>query len=208
LRLRHFLIYLAAAALLILAAGCGWTSGPTFQGDYNPDENTPITAVQKWFKSMQWPEVENDKGQIVRDPEGGRDFNLYLEVLDPDFLKDPLTGQLISQEELQSLRDLWTSKEWEIEFHDVQLQEAYNKDGEAKVELVAGNVRYIGEKMFGTKEYKMDDFQTKRGEIFLRWYEDPVGDPLLVIYPEKAVPRWVITGGLDLSEEESWGQTP
>jgi hypothetical protein len=208
LRASRLMIYMTAAILLVLAAGCGWTSGPTFQEDYNPDENTPITAVQKWFKSMQFPEVENEEGQISRDPDAERDFDLYLEVVDPDFLKDPVSGEVISQEELQSLRDLWASKDWEIEFRDVQIEEVYNEDGEARVELVSGNVRYIGEQMFGTKEYKMDDFQTKKGQVYLRWYDDPTGDPLLVIYPEKAVPRWVITGGLDLSEDTTWGETP
>jgi hypothetical protein len=207
LRGKRFLIYLVAAALLLLAAGCGWTSGATFQGDYNPDENTPITAVQKWFASMEWKQSENAEGQMVRNPDNGRDFNLYLEVIDPDFLKDPTTGQLIGQEDLNAFRDLWESKEWEIEFYDVQLEEAYNQDGEAKVELVNGNVRYIGDVMFGTKEYKMDDYKTKKGEVFLKWYDDPVGDPLLTIYPEKAVPRWVVTGGLDLSENEAYGYT-
>jgi hypothetical protein len=207
LRRSRFPLYLAAAALLVLAAGCGWTTGATFQGDYNPDENTPITAVQKWFASMEWLKTENDQGELVRDPDKGRDFNLFLEVVDPDFFTDPSTGQLIGQEELNSFRELWQSKEWEVEFYNVQLEEVYRQDGEAKVKLVSGNVRYIGDIMFKTKEYKMDDFKTKQGEIYLRWYDDPTGDPLLTFYPEKAVPRWVITGGLDLGENTAFGYT-
>jgi len=204
LRGTRFPVYLAAAALLILTAGCGWVSGPTFQGDYNPDDNTPVTAVQKWFKSMEWIESENAEGQMVRNSDNGRDFNLYLEVVDPSFLKDPVTGQLISQEELQGLKDMWQSKEWDIEFHDVQLQKVSEENGEATVELIAGNVRYIGDAMFGTKEYKMDDFKTKKGEVYLKWYESVETDPLKQLYPEKAVSRWVVTGGLDLSEDKTF----
>lgn len=203
----RWLVYTAAGLVLILAAGCGWQTGPTFQGEFDPGKNDPVTAVQKWFASMEWPKTEGGEGQVVVDRDKGRDFDLFLEVVNPDFLRDP-NGEPISPEELENLREMWNSKDWEIEFRDIVLEEVSREDDEAVVKIVAGKVRYIGKEMFGTSEYKEDDFADKGGEIYLEWYDDPANDPLLRLAPEKAVPRWVVVGGLDLSEEKGFGEFP
>jgi hypothetical protein len=212
----RFLIYLVGAIVLILCAGCGWSSGAPFGGDYadfnpdtyNPPESTPITAVQAWFASMEFIRSENEEGVMVPDPELGRDFELWLSVVDPAALQDP-SGQFIGMEQVNELRDLWNSTEWNVEFLDVQMEEAYNEGGEAKVELTSGGIRYIGNDFFDSPEYRQDSFGDKKGEIFLSFYDDPVNDPLQYITGFEEIAgkgRWVVIGGLDLSEHDSWGQ--
>lgn len=208
-------LYLTAAVILLLLAGCAeWQSGSSFQEEFDPADGSPVTAVKKWFKSMEWKEGENG----TRNPENGRDFSYFLEVVDPELLLDP-TGQFIGAEQLRDLEERWNSREWEVEFSQVVLEEAEKVEGErAVVRLTDGKIRYIGEKMFGTVEYKIDSFKDKEGEIYLRWYEDPANDPLLQVaqmdeYRDRLVGiagkgRWVVVGGLDLSEKEEWGNTP
>lgn len=208
---RRLLVYLAAAALLFLLAGCaGWQSGPSFKDEFDPQDKSPVTAVKKWFKSMEWIEGEDGK----RNPDKGRDFSYYLEVLPPEFLRD-MNGQFIGADQLKSLQEKWNSREWEVEFSQVQLEEGEVLEGrEATVRIVGGSIRYIGKEMFGTVEYKTDSFGDKEGEIYLRWYEDPQNDPLIYVneledfkgrFAEVAGKgRWVVVGGLDLSENEGW----
>lgn len=203
------LLSCAVALIALGLAGCaGWRSGSTFRGDFDPKGKDPVTAVQKFFASMEWKKTLDEKGNTVPDPSQGRDFDLFLEVVNPEYLKDP-QGMVIDVTELDKLRKEWDSKEWEIEFRDIQLQEKSNDGREAVVEITGGSVRYIGKKMFNTPEYKIDDFHRKKGEVYLRWYDDPVNDPLTRLLPEKAGPRWVIVGGLDLSEqgEYRWGES-
>lgn len=203
------LAFFIIACLCLINTGCGaWRSGSTFRGDFDPQGKDPITAVQKFFASMEWKKKVDEKGNTVVDPDQGRDFDLFLEVVNPEYLKDP-QGMVIDASELDKLREEWNSREWEIEFQDIQLQEKSNDGREAVVEITGGRVRYIGKKMFNTPEYKVDDFGRKKGEIFLRWYDDPANDPLTRLLPDKAGPRWVIVGGLDLSEkgEYHWGDT-
>ncbi len=210
---RRRLLYLAVALLLILLAGCeGWKSGPSFKEEFDPGDRSPVTAVKKWFKSMEWREGEDG----TRNPDNGRDFAYFLEVVNPELLLDT-TGQFIGREQLRALEDRWNSREWEVEFSEVVLEEAEKVEGErAVVRITDGRIRYIGEKMFGTVEYKMDSFGDKEGEVYLRWYEDPVNDPLLQVaqmdeYRDRLSEiagkgRWVVVGGLDLSEKEAWGE--
>ena len=218
-------IYLVAAALLLLGAGCGWTSGEPFIGDYQPTEeynpesiNDPVAQVQNWFASMEFIRSPNEEGVMVPNPENGRDFDLYLTVVDPDFLRDP-DGQSIPQEQLDELREQWSSTDWNIEFLEIVLvgpEDPSASAAEATVRITSGKVRYIGEEIFGTKEYKEDNFGEKEGEIFLRWFPEDPNDPLLNIpsfmsgeYSEIAGRgRWVVVGGFDFTEEESWGETP
>lgn len=210
MRLSRLLVYAAAAVFLLACAGCGWTSGSSFRDEFDPNDKTPVTAVKKWFKSMEWKESENSEGKMVRNPDNGRDFDLYLEVINPEFLQDE-AGRFVGMEQVDSLREMWNSKEWEIEFLDVQMEEVRNEGGEATVALTGGGVRYIGKEMFGSPEYKQDSFGDKKGEIYLRWYEDAENDPLLSIPGFEDIAgkgRWVVMGGLDLSEEEPWGETP
>jgi hypothetical protein len=209
------LIYLIAAALLLLGAGCGWTSGEPFLDEYNPESiNDPVTQVQNWFTSMEFKRSPNEEGIEVPNPDNGRDFDLYLTVVSPEFLKDP-DGQPIPQEQLDELREQWNSTDWNIEFLEMVLQPEEDLPAGAKettVKITSGKVRYIGEAMFGSKEYKEDNFGEKEGEIYLTWFEDEANDPLKDIpgfaYSEIiGKGRWVIVGGFDFSEEESWGVT-
>lgn len=207
MRTGRLAVYLAAAVLFIMAAGCGgWESGPSFRDEFDPRDKSPVTAVKKWFKSMEW--IEGEDG--VRNPDNGRDFDLFLQVVDPQLLLDP-SGQFIGTEQLQTLRERWNSKEWEAEFKDIQLEEGRVEEGrEAVVNIVGGSIRYIGKVMFGTPEYKMDSFGDKKGEVYLRWYEDPANDPLLQIEGFEDIAgrgRWIVVGGLDLSEEMGWGES-
>jgi hypothetical protein len=216
LRNHRWLIYLAGALTLILCAGCGWSSGTPFTGDYadfnpetyNPLESTPITAVQAWFSSMEFMRSENEEGVMVPNKELGRDFNLWLSVVDPAALLDP-SGQFIGMEQVNELRELWNSIEWDVEFLNVKMEEAYNEGGEAKVELTEGGIRYIGNEFFDSPEYRQDSFGDKKGEVYLSFYEDSVNDPLQYIPGFEDVwgkGRWVVIGGLDLSEDEAWGE--
>ncbi len=204
-------IYLAAAVILILCAGCGWSSGEAFQGEYNPEGMSPVDTVQKWFASMEFARTEDEDGKIVFDPEQGRDFDLYLQVVDPVILQDP-NGEFIGEEQVNALRELWNSDTWVVEFKDIELQEASVEEGkEAVVEIVNGSIRYSGKEIFGSAEFKEDNFEKKKGEIYLQWYDDPVNDPLQYI-PEVAefagTGRWIVVGGFDFSEDEPWGETP
>jgi len=218
LRKYRLLVYITAAAALILCAGCGWSSGTPFGGDYadfdptayNPLESTPITAVQAWFSSMEYIRNENEEGEIVPDKEAGRDFNLWLSVVNPQLLFDP-SGQFIGDDQVNELRELWNSTDWEVEFLEVKMEEAYVEGNEAKVDLVGGGVRYIGNDFFDSPEYRQDNFGDKKGEIFLEKYEGGGNDPLSNIEGFEDIagkPRWVIIGGLDLSEDEGWGEQP
>ncbi len=207
---RLFPLYTAAAIGLILLAGCGWTSGPTFQGDYDPSTATPATVVQNWLESMQFRETTNEQGQVQRLPESGRDSDLWLSVIDPAYLQDPTTGQSATAEDLQKMKDNWQSDDtWQVEFRDIQLGEISQNDTDATVKITSGGVRYIGKQFFETTEYKQDSFGDKPGEVYLKRYESGPNDPLKNVpgLEDRAVPRWVIVGGLDLGEKESFGET-
>ncbi|OFW56904.1 MAG: hypothetical protein A2W01_00525 [Candidatus Solincola sediminis] len=203
-------LYAAAAIALLLLAGCGWTSGSTFQGEYNPATADPVTVVQNWLESMQFRESTNDEGQVQRIAESGRDFNLWLSVIDPAYLTDPTTGRSAATEDIQQLDAQWQATDWEVEFRDIQLREISKTDTEATVEIFSGAVRYIGKQFFETAEYKQDSFGDKKAEVYLKRYESGPNDPLNNVpgLEGRAVSRWVITGGLDLGESETFGETP
>ncbi len=223
LRLKRFMIYLLGAVVLILCAGCGWSSGSPFSGEYadferetyDPLDSTPVTAVQAWFASMEFMRSENEEGVMVPDKELGRDFDLWLSVVNPSVLQDQ-EGQFIGMEQLEELRVLWNDPGWEVEFLGVVMEESQNDGGEAMVELVSGSIRYIGD-FFDSPEWRQDSFGDKKGEVYLEYYEDPVNDPLLNIQEQDeqfrdrfgdiaGKGRWVIIGGLDFSEDEPWGE--
>jgi hypothetical protein len=210
------LVYIVGAAALILCAGCGWSSGAPFAGDYadfdpaayNPMESTPVTAVQGWFASMEFLRSENEEGVMVPNKELGRDFDLWLSVVNPEALQDP-SGQFIGMEQVEALRELWNSTEWDVEFLDVKMEEVFNEGSEARVGLTDGGIRYIGNEFFDSPEYRQDSFGDKQGEVFLSFYEDPVNDPLQYIPGFEDIRgkgRWVVIGGLDFSEDEPWGE--
>jgi len=216
----RYLVYIVAAAALILCAGCGWTSGAAFSGDYadfdptayNPVENKdPMATVAAWFSSMEFIRSENEEGVMVPNPELGRDFELWLSVVDPDTLIDP-SGQFIGMEQVDALRGIWNPEDptsWQVEFLDVQMEPGFEEGGEARVDLVSGGIRYIGDPFFDSPEYRQDSFGDKKGQVFLSYYEDPVNDPLQYIPGFEDIAgkgRWVVVGGLDLSEDEPWGE--
>jgi hypothetical protein len=220
LRGKRLIVYLAAAMVLILSAGCGWSSGPPFAGDYedfdpetyDPTESTPITAVQAWFASMEYKRAPNEAGVMVPSKELGRDFDLWLMVVNPELLLDP-SGQFIGMEQVDALRELWNSDEWYVEFLEIKMEEDEESSNarEAKVLLVDGGIRYIGDDFFDSPEYRQDSFGDKKGEILLRYYEGSANDPLLNIAGLEDVAgkgRWVVVGGLDLSEDWGWGEQP
>lgn len=216
MRTHRLLIYLVGAAMLILCAGCGWSSGTPFAGDYadfdpgtyNPVEGTPVTAVQSWFASMEYLRSENEEGVMVPDKELGRDFDLWPSVVNPQVLQDP-SGQFIGMEQVDALRELWNSVDWEVEFLEVKMELGTDEGNEARVDLIGGGVRYIGDSFFDSPEYRQDSFGDKKGEVFLSFYEDPVNDPLQYIPGFEDITgkgRWVVIGGLDLSEDKAWGE--
>ncbi|MDD3719399.1 MAG: hypothetical protein PHP28_12140 [Actinomycetota bacterium] len=212
------LVYLVAAITLILCAGCGgWSTGTPFTGDYadfdpgayNPvDNEDPMATVAGWFSSMEFIRSENEDGAMVPDKELGRDFDLWLSVVNPVVLQDP-SGQFIGMEQVDALRELWNSTDWEVEFLDLKMELGFQEGGEARVDLVGGGVRYIGDEFFDSPEYRQDSFGDKKGEVFLRFYDDTANDPLQYIAGFEDIAgkgRWVVIGGLDLSEEEPWGE--
>jgi hypothetical protein len=185
LRKRRWTTALPALAVLILAvalAGCGaYKAGEPFRESV-ADQTTPEGAVQKWLHSMEWrinPETD------LRDPNMGRDFQAYFEVSSP-VLFPP--GLMPDDEDWQELEDNWDSQSWEVEFNDLQFTEP-EYDGEtAVIKIIGGQVRYIGKEMFGTTEYKVDNFQKKNGEITLEKIDD----------------KWRVVKGKVLDENEYW----
>lgn len=211
-------VYIVAAAALILCAGCGWSSGPAFSGDfadfdpktYDPvDNNDPMATVAAWFASMEFMRSENEDGVMVPDKGLGRDFDLWLSVVNPEVLRDP-SGQFIGTEQVDELRKIWNDPDtWEVEFLEVKMELGFEEGDEARVDLVAGGIRYIGDPFFDSPEYRQDSFGDKKGGVFLRFYNDPVNDPLQYIPGFEDIAgkgRWVVIGGLDLSEDEAWGE--
>lgn len=207
LRNKKFIVVLCVVAAigLILLAGCGWTTGPTFQGEYNPSEADPVTVVQNWMKAMEFKETTNDQGQTQKLPENGRDFDLWLLVSDPQWLIDPTTGAVASADDIQQYDNQWQATDWQVEFKDIQLELESQTSTEATVKISNGAVRYIGRQFFSTTEYKQDSFGDKPGEVFLRYYSD-ANDPLKNVpeVADRAVPRWVVVGGHDIGENISF----
>ncbi len=214
----RLLIYVAGALALLLCAGCGWSSGKPFAGDYadfdpeayDPADASPVSAVQAWFSSMEFVRSENDKGVKVPDRERGRDFNLWLSVVKPEVLLDP-EGHFIGMEQVEELREIWNETSWEVEFLGVKMEPGSEEKGEARVDLVGGDIRYIGSDFFDSPEYRQDSFGDKKGRVFLLFYDDPANDPLQYIPGFEDIAgkgRWVIVGGLDLSEDKAWGGEP
>ena len=215
----RLLIYVAGALALLLCAGCGWSSGKPFAGDYadfdpeayDPTDASPVSAVQAWFSSMEFVRSENEKGVKVPDREKGRDFDLWLCVVDPKVLKDS-NGQFIGMPQVEELREIWNDTDsWEVEFLGVKMEPGSEEKEEARVDLVGGDIRYIGSDFFDSPEYRQDSFGDKKGRVFLREYEDAENDPLQHIPGFEDIAgkrRWVIVGGLDLSEDKAWGGEP
>ncbi|MEW6555621.1 MAG: hypothetical protein AB1384_15235 [Actinomycetota bacterium] len=214
---QRYLVYIIAAAALILCAGCGWSSGPAFSGDYTdfdpeaysaPENQDPMATVAAWFASMEFKRSENEEGVMVPDQELGRDFELWLSVVNPETLIDP-SGQFIGMEQVDALRGIWEDVEsWQVEFLDVQMELASDEGGEATVDLIDGGIRYIGDQFFDSPEYRQDSFGDKKGQVFLRYFEDTENDPLQFIPGMEDIAgkgRWVVVGGLDFSEENAWG---
>jgi hypothetical protein len=178
----------AAAALLLGAAGCGqYQPGEPFREPADESfqsQATPVEAVQKWLKSMEWKDRQN--------PDEGKDFDAFVEVSAPALFPE---GTIADPEEMQKLRDLWNSRDWEAEFKDLEFEtypkEAENPDwegDEATVRIVSGQVRYIGKEMFDTNEYKVESFKDKPGEVVLR----------------KLDGKWRVMGARVIGDGDSW----
>lgn len=179
---------LAIALVVLVLAGCGkYTSGEAFRGENAQD--TPEGAVQKWLGSMEWK--KNPDG--VRDPEKGRDADAFIAVSDPALFQDPTSGMDATDADVQAFKDEWSAKDWEIEFLDLQFETVSNDGATAVVNIVGGQVRYIGKKMFGTTEYKVDDFRDKQGEITLKKFPDVNGNM-----------TWRVIKGKVIKDDEYW----
>lgn len=157
-------------------AGCGkYTSGQAFREETAQD--TPEGAVQKWLGSMEWNN---------RDPEQGRDFQAYFDVSSTVLFPD---GMVPGTQDWDALAADWNSKSWEIEFLDLQFQTVSNDGNTAIIDIIGGQTRYIGKEMFGTTEYKVDDFRDKKGEITLEKGADG---------------KWRVMKAQVLNDDESW----
>ncbi len=191
-RKRRVLAALIALSLAVLAlAGCGnYVSGTSFrESEY--DLSTPENAVQVWMGSMEWKrEKYEDDTDGPRNSELGRDFDAFVAVSDPALFEDA-SGQPASDEDINGvggLREQWNSKDWEIEFLDIQLETLSQEGDTAVVKIVGGQTRYIGKEIFGTTEYKVDDFRDKPGEITLK----------------KIDGKWRVIKGAFVSDDEYW----
>ena len=181
-RITTTLLAIALVALVVLVmAGCGkYTSGETFN-QKEGDQATPEAAVQKWLGSMEW--IIKDG---VRDPEQGRDFQAYFDVSSTVLFPD---GMVPDTPDWDALAADWNSKSWEIEFLDLQFQTVSNDGNKAVIDIIGGQTRYIGKEMFGTTEYKVDDFRDKKGEIILEKGTDG---------------KWRVMKAQVLNDDESW----
>ena len=181
-RITTTLLAIALVALVVLVmAGCGkYTSGETFN-QKEGDQATPEAAVQKWLGSMEW----NKTGRSPR-PREGRDFQAYVDVSSTVLFPD---GMVPDTPDWDALAADWNSKSWEIEFLDLQFQTVSNDGSTAVIDIIGGQTRYIGKEMFGTTEYKVDDFRDKEGR-------DHPG--------EGADGKWRVMKAQVLNHDESW----
>lgn len=175
-------------ALVLVAglAGCvKFTAGHPFAEEALQD--TPSAAVQKYFSAMQ---NSKDADENVRN----QSFQDYMAVTDPNYFKDPTTGQPIPDGDINALRAAWTTTDtadphyWKADFMDVQFAETQNDGTNAVVEVNGGLIQYTGKELFGTSEIKVDNFKDKPGRITLR----KIGD------------KWYITGGGEVNASDNW----
>jgi hypothetical protein len=180
-RKRRVLAALVALSLAVLAlAGCGkYESGTSFREEYTQD--TPEGAVMMWMGSMEW--IRNADG--VRDPSLGRNFEDYYNVSSPVLFPDNMVPD---STDWYDLKDAWNSTDWEVEFLDIQLETVSQEGDTAVVRIVGGQTRYIGKEIFGTTEYKVDDYHDKPGEITL----------------QKIDGKWRVIRGAFVSDDEYW----
>jgi hypothetical protein len=172
-------------ALMIVVAvaltGCdSYKAGEPFR-EGAEDQATPEAAVQKWLGSMEW--LRNAEG--ARDPNLGRDFTAFFEVSSPVLFPE---GANPDSEDVQDLKDNWNSQNWEIEFLDLQFETISNDGSVAVIKIMGGQTRYIGKEMFGTTEYKVDNFKDKPGKITL----------------EQIDGAWRVIKGQMTSDDELW----
>ncbi len=177
-----------AAAVLLGVAGCGqYQPGQPFRNPVDEsyqDQSTPVAAVQKWLKSMEWKNRDN--------PDEGKDFDAFVEVSAPALFPE---GTIADAEEMRKLKEKWDSRDWEAEFKDLEF-ETYPREAEdpgwggdeATVRIVSGQVRYIGKEMFDTNEYKVESFKDKPGEVRLRRFDG----------------KWRVIGARVIGDGESW----
>ena len=168
-------IALLALLFAFTLAGCTKFEPGNPLAEQEVGGGSPEEAVQQFFLSME-----------------NKDFDTYIKLVPPAFLEGG-DGQPIPDEDLQKLKENWESDQWEAKFMAIELKlnEEESNENHAVVEVVGGQVRYIGKDMFNTNEYKVDDFKDKPGRIVL----------------DKVEGTWKITGGGELGDEKEW-QTP
>ena len=149
-----------------------------------------MATVQKFFNAM-----ENSKN--ADEATRNQAFDDYLAVSPPGFRNDPLTGQPISPDDLNLLRDAWTTTDtanphyWKAEFMDLTFAETENDGTNAVVTVNGGLIQYTGKEPFGTSEIKVDNYKDKPGRITLQKIDN----------------KWYITGGGEPNGSDNW-QTP
>jgi hypothetical protein len=162
-------------AVALLALGClkfDPNANPLAEQDITPD--SPEETVRTFFRAME-----------------ERNFDLYIQVSDPQYLINPQTGAPIqpTDDAYQTLKAEWEDREaWQADFVAIEvfLNEGESTDTEAVVDVVGGLVQYSGKELFGTSEVKTDNYKEKPGKVFLRLADDPrnIGRK-----------KWVITSG-------------
>ncbi len=180
---------LLAVVLVVGLAGCTkFTAGNPIK-EAAP-QGTPTEAVQKFINAMN-----NSKN--ADEAERNRAFDDYISVTDPNYFKDPTTGQALSAEQMNELRAAWTNTDktssdyWEAQFQDVTFEETQNDGTTAVVVMNGGLIQYSGKALWGTAEIKVDNFHDKPGRIDLI----------------KIADKWYMTGGGEVNGSENW-QTP
>ncbi len=177
LRLVVAMVVLISA--LIALGGCGAPTGDPFRV-MEPQQGTPEEAATRWLGSMEF---------IERNPEKGRDYDNFYYYSDPDLFE----GKTLEQ--LDEERKGFNSKDWAMEFYDLQFDTSYNSEDEAIVRIVGGQVKYGGS-IFGSPEPKIDDYRDKPGLLFLRKKTNAKGQL-----------AWVVVGGQPVKDRENyWGE--
>ncbi len=165
--------------IILALAGCGELTGDPFRV-MEPEPGTPEEAVTRWLGSMEF---------IERNPDKGRDYESFYYYSDPDLFEGKTLDQLGKE------REEFNSKEWAMEFYDLQFETSYSGEDDAVVRIVGGQVRYGGG-IFGSPEPKTDDYRDKPGMLFLKRKTNAKGQL-----------TWVVVGGQPVKDRENyWGE--
>lgn len=175
-------IFTGIIVIFALAGCAGPPSGPPFQENAEP--GTAVRAVQDWIKAM----MRNDDFIVGDEWEKGEDgesedrfWTLFKNVSDPSIFEGA------TEEELERSKEFWRSDQWKVQVYNLQFEVVEEKDDSAVVEIVGGEIQYVGE-IFGTSEAKVDNFKDKPAEIVLKKIDN----------------KWRIAGGRVAGDSDYW----